>query len=399
MAGIMIDLIKLGERLPREQSGRDSFARYRAQVRSAAIASLAILESGEIDRVYCDLYDDYVVRRNNNGQYRYTFVQVKTRGKQNSSWTISEILGVSTRAKKPSKQAAAQLKESFIGKLLTHTASFGASCEQVVFQTNVNLDDNVTSFYENIAANLFTDKYASLIVDHYNECFKDELTKALIVGDIKKCLEKLIFETDVSHLKEPCLEFDSKVRKKIYDYSEIDLRPLELDQILLKLLDRVEKKSSGLIRNVNEESIDRLASISIEDLLEVLAISKGAYALLRAGEDAKAIKTASSIQRALGDTANDEDTLQYCSSAKILWDAWQRKSRHYLTPIDRARILDPINSIIDSHVDWQGRIKLSSIQQPLKNLLVEIKVDPLFDEISEAALLGAFFSELIKRRT
>ena len=42
----------------REQNGRDSFSRYRAQARSAAMAALSILEGGNIDRVYCDLHDE-----------------------------------------------------------------------------------------------------------------------------------------------------------------------------------------------------------------------------------------------------------------------------------------------------------------------------------------------------
>ncbi len=393
----MNDLVMLGGR-PREQSGRDSFARYRAQVRAAAIASLAILGSGEIDRVYCDLYDDYVVRRNQNGNYRYTFVQVKTRGKQNSNWTVGELLGINTRAKKPSNKTAVQIKDSFLGKLLAHTATFGVNCEKVVFQTNVNLDDNIIDFCDNITSKSFSDKYVSLIISHYNECFKGELKAALIVGDIKICLEKLVFETDVSYLKDPCPEFDSKVRKTVFDYSEIDLRPLELDQILLKLLDRVEKKSSGVIRDVNEASIEKLASIGIDDLLEVMAISKEAYELLKSGNDPKAVKSASLIQRALGAAAQDADTLHYCSIAKMRWDNLQRKSRHYLTPVQRARVLDPINMIIDAHVDWQGQIKLSSIQLPLQNLLAELLVDNIFYEAGEVELLGAFFSELIKRK-
>ena len=393
----MNDLVMLGGR-PREQSGRDSFARYRAQVRAAAIASLAILGSGEIDRVYCDLYDDYVVRRNQSGKYRYTFVQVKTRGKQNSNWTVGDLLGINTRAKKPSTKTAAQIKDSFLGKLLAHTATFGVNCEKIVFQTNVNLDDNIIEFLENINSKMFSDKYVSLIINNYNECFKGELKAALVLGDIKICLEKLVFETDVSYLKDPCPEFDSKVRKTVFDFSEIDLRPLELDQILLKLLDRVEKKSSGVIKDVNGESIDKLASIGIDDLLEVMTISKEAYTLLSSGNDRKAVKSASLIQRALGIAAQDADTLQYCSTAKMRWDKWQRKSRHYLTPMQRAKILDPINLIIDAHLDWQGQIRLSNVQLPIQNLLVELRVDNVLYDVGEVELLGAFFSELIKRK-
>ncbi len=49
---------------PREQNGRDSFERYRLQVRSASIAALTILEGSEIDRIYCDLHDDLALLRN-----------------------------------------------------------------------------------------------------------------------------------------------------------------------------------------------------------------------------------------------------------------------------------------------------------------------------------------------
>jgi hypothetical protein len=62
---------------PREQSGRDSFNRYRAQVRSAAMASLSILEGEDIDKVYCDLHDDFVVRKKESNCYSYVFYQVK----------------------------------------------------------------------------------------------------------------------------------------------------------------------------------------------------------------------------------------------------------------------------------------------------------------------------------
>lgn len=37
---------------PREQVGRDTFLRYRAQILAAALAALEILEGGEVDRVF-----------------------------------------------------------------------------------------------------------------------------------------------------------------------------------------------------------------------------------------------------------------------------------------------------------------------------------------------------------
>ncbi|MES9901811.1 MAG: dsDNA nuclease domain-containing protein [Sedimenticola sp.] len=82
---------------PREQSGRDALGGFRAQARSAALASLSILEGKEVDRVYCDMHDDFVVRINRGGQLFYVFYQVKTNKKQNHNWTLNEVFGLNSR--------------------------------------------------------------------------------------------------------------------------------------------------------------------------------------------------------------------------------------------------------------------------------------------------------------
>lgn len=133
----------LHTRKPREQDGRDSFSRYRAQVRSAAIASLAILEGQNIDRIYCDLHDDFVVRRKEENGFSYTFYQVKTKGKQNHNWSINEIFGLNTRLRNQDKQSPEKIKNSFAGKLLLHTIVFNSYCDSVVFQTNIHNSDEV----------------------------------------------------------------------------------------------------------------------------------------------------------------------------------------------------------------------------------------------------------------
>lgn len=58
---------------PREVAGREAIARFAAQFRAAAYMSLAILENGEIDCVFCDFHEDYVVRRRENQAVRYDF--------------------------------------------------------------------------------------------------------------------------------------------------------------------------------------------------------------------------------------------------------------------------------------------------------------------------------------
>lgn len=65
----VIELV-LGTKKPREQIGRDTFARYKAQIRSAAIAALAILE-GDVDRVYCYLHDGSFGRYHLDGRFSF----------------------------------------------------------------------------------------------------------------------------------------------------------------------------------------------------------------------------------------------------------------------------------------------------------------------------------------
>jgi len=100
----------LATKKPREQKGRDTFSRYKAQVRSAAMASLSILEGKEIDRVYCDLHDDFVIRKKDDQGFSYIFYQVKTKGKQNHNWALNELFGLKSKLKDQSKQETSKIK-------------------------------------------------------------------------------------------------------------------------------------------------------------------------------------------------------------------------------------------------------------------------------------------------
>jgi hypothetical protein len=392
--------LKLHEKPPREQNGRDSFARYKAQVRSAAIAALAILEAKEIDRIYCDLHDDYVIRKNVSSNISYIFTQVKTRAKQNQNWTINDLIGLSATIKDQKKQETPKIKASFIGKLLAHTVVFGDSCNSVVFQTNSNLDDVVGDLFDDISLNDFSSKYAIVLIERFNDCFAVELDgKKLSINDIKVCLRKIVFETDVQHLKEKNTNFDETVRKKIREFSEIDLQISELDQILLKLLDLVEKKSSGVISDLSESSFDDLAGISVSDLLEILSISREAYELLIEGEDDKAIKSASMIQRALTRAGGRADSVEYCSRCKIKWDTWVRKNRLHLSPLDMNSITQLVSELLIGNIGYDGVVLLSKLREPIKSLAKRLEAEGILFDLDTDTLLGGFFSELIKNRS
>jgi len=87
----------LHEVAPREVAGREAIARFAAQFRAAAYMSLAILENDEIDCVFCDFHDDYVVRRKVNQLSLYDFYQVKTKGKLNYQWTQLDVYNIPQR--------------------------------------------------------------------------------------------------------------------------------------------------------------------------------------------------------------------------------------------------------------------------------------------------------------
>ncbi|MDF5962641.1 dsDNA nuclease domain-containing protein [Pseudomonas aeruginosa] len=118
--------MKLHEVTPREQNGRDTIDRFRAQFKAASLESLALLENGEMDRVYCDVHEDYVVKHIVNSKAQYRFVQVKTKSKLNYQYSMLEIFGLK---KSPGRttlnmiwRAASQGSSCFMSKNLAKPA-------------------------------------------------------------------------------------------------------------------------------------------------------------------------------------------------------------------------------------------------------------------------------------
>src|SRR6185295_16849069 len=91
-AGMTVDQIHATP--PRETAGRETVLRFRMQFQAAAYAALEILVGGEVDRVYCDYQDDFVVRRSVAGVVEYHFFQVKTKGKANQQWDVAEVFAL-----------------------------------------------------------------------------------------------------------------------------------------------------------------------------------------------------------------------------------------------------------------------------------------------------------------
>jgi hypothetical protein len=389
----------LETKTPREQSGRDSLSRFRAQVRSAAMASLSILEGQEIDRVYCDLHDDFVVRKNHGSNFSYVFYQVKTQGKQNHNWTLNEVFGLKSSIRNQSKQNTDDIKSSFVGKLLMHTVVFDTCCNSVVFQTNINNDDDIEKLLDDIDKGTFSNHFVNVLIERFNSLFPEKISKELTHEEIKEKLSKLRFETDVQYLKNGDHNFEPLARDQIYAFSEVDLDFYETKEILMKLLELVERKSSEIITELTSESIEKYAGISINDLLSILSISKDAYTCLMDGGDSKAIKSASIIQRTLQSSGAGTQTVVYCSKCKVDWDNWLRMNRHMLLVLDINIIICKISTLLTKLQVNGNSVKLSALKQPITDLIEELKTEGILYDLNEDLVLGAIFSELVRGKS
>jgi hypothetical protein len=386
----------LGSVKPREQAGRDTYDRFRAQTRSAAIAALAILE-GDVDRVYCDLHDDFVVRYKQSNGYKYCFFQVKTKEKSNYNWTINDLFGISTKNTNKTKEpldVIKSIKGSFAGKMLLHTVNFPNSCSEIVFQTNITVDEKSESFINNIISGNFSEKNESILFENFNKIVGDSY-EDLSSEDIKICLSKLKIQQDVQYIKNKDHRFSSYAIDHIYKYSEIDLSRKEQEIIILKLIDLVSEKSSGVISNYNESTIETESAISINDLLNVLSISKAAYEFLKANGDEAAIKSVSIIQRALNSTNADSDQIMFCAKCKVSWDAWWLSNRNNLPEYKLISIKDKVNKTLKNVVSF-NIVDFDKMIKNLENLKDELESNVLLFDLSMEELIGAFFSELSK---
>ena len=121
-----IDTDIILDKVPREIVGRDTVTRFRMQFQAAAYAALEILSGKEVDRVYCDYHDDFVVRRTVDGVVEYHFFQVKTKNKANQQWDVDEVFALKKTGALDTAEKLEAIRKSIAGKLFLHTIEFGA---------------------------------------------------------------------------------------------------------------------------------------------------------------------------------------------------------------------------------------------------------------------------------
>ena len=384
---------KLHEVTPRENSGRDTIARYQAQFRAAAYECLSLLEDDELDRVYCDYQDDYVARLNLDGKHIYNFYQVKTKGKRNYQWTINDIFGLYKKRKTATPE---KIANSFAGKMLLHTIKFNNSCGKVIFLTNVNLDDDVEACLKAVVNHTQENNHYGLLLEHFNEAFPQDIP--LEEGEIIKLLKKLNLEPNVSFLTPDDESFSAIARDTIYKYSEIDLRHSECEEIISNLVTLVEEKSfSKLMPDISEEELDEVAGVGIIEMLDILSISKGAYRHLKEGGDTQAIKTASIIHRLMKQAGASERMIEFASECKVKWDIWFRDKRHSMAEFDLNFLQEKIDQIA---FDWSSKNEeFDQLKENVKDLFKEAMEQAISSSLTKELVLGAVFAAMVRNES
>lgn len=382
---------KLHEVKPREGTGRDTIARYRLQFVAAAYASLEVLEGKEIDRIFCDYHDDFVVRHRKDGQHTYHFYQVKTKEKRNHQWTLVDSFGLNKRAyAAPDKDDLAKIRDSFFGRLLLHTLNFGHACKELSLLTNVNFRDDVEALVTALSNNT-ENLHTKFLIEKFHQIFG--LSSALSAETVRDHLKKLSIKPNTSYVDPGNGDFTGVAREAIYKYSEIDLSHEEAAKIALNFVALVFNKSfKKIMRDITEADLDDLAGVGIDDLLAVLSISKVAYGTLLEGGDERALKSASIIQRRLRKAGAQDSMVEFCTRQKVAWDIWIRDKRHSASELEFNLLQEEVANLARqwNGADWDW------LQRKLDSLAEKMKQTALGTTITPELLIGGVFAMLIK---
>ncbi|NUA32187.1 dsDNA nuclease domain-containing protein [Cupriavidus basilensis] len=377
--------------VPAEDVGRDTVSRFDMQFQAAAYAALQILEGEGIDCVYCDYHDDFVVRKQVDGKTTYHFFQVKTKKKLNHQWTLAEVFALKSRGQKNDAPSLKKVCASFGGKLLMHAVVFDDSCSEATLLSNVHFDDGVVDAVDALRCRLPACAASKFLSENFSAIF------TLSAGDDEKVpafLSKLSLRPAVHYIGKEREAFANAARTAIYRYSEIDLDFYETERIANGLVDLAYRKSRTPLEGVVPEDIAKRVGIELDDLLEILCISRGAYDALQSGVEEKVLKQASLIQRWLKHAGARDDMIEFASRQKANWDIWLRNARHTYLPIDLSLLLDRIDKL---YARWAQ----SGEGFPFLNtLLTELAGEEeilAFEGLDRGLLFGAVSAVVVRR--
>jgi len=379
------------DKAPRETVGRETTNRFRMQFQAAAFAALEILGSKEVDRVYCDYHDDFVVRRRVGDAIEYHFFQVKTKGRLNQQWKIDEVFALSKRGKLDTDEFCAAVRNSIAGKLFIHSIEFGEQCREVTILSNVHFQDDVFEVQEHLAAAKSNRPYITRLIDKFGEIFSPGVP--ISEAQLRAIASKLSL-SQASHIGATLEPFADAARNAIWRHSEIDLHRHEVDEIANSLVSLVESKSCEPIKGLSKDKIELVTGVGLDDLLKVLSISTTVYQTLLDGGDARAIKAASILQRHLKEAGASESMIEAASRAKVDWDVWLRTARHTFAEFDLELLLNKIDTKCRAWIASGGR--LSDLRTGIKEVL-ESDLIEAFPQLDLDLLFGGFCASIVRK--
>jgi hypothetical protein len=373
---------------PREMSGRDTILRFDVQFRAAAYKALEILKGYDIDCVFCDYHEDFVVRtRGPENKVKYEFYQVKTKAKLNTPWGIGDVYGLN----KKKKQDFQKIASSFAGKLLLHTINFKKNCSSVILLSNIYFDDDVEGIADRFKSGNFLADHTKIFFDDFRTIFS--LTSDFPDEAIADCLKKFKLIAAASCAELTGEKFLPIAKDAIFRYSEVDLSHIEATEILIKLLSLIKERSLSRISEVDELTLESHAGVKLDDLLGVLSISPAGYKILLNGGDEQTLKSLSVMQRALDAAGAPKNTIEFFCKAKILWDGWVRKNRHFLDEMAFNILVVKLHDLGRNWIGLGGNVAL--FMEKIKSC-EKTGNSAIDNELTDELLLGGVLSEIVR---
>ncbi|WP_313631832.1 dsDNA nuclease domain-containing protein [Massilia timonae] len=388
---IAMDLIH--EKVPRETVGRETMVRFRMQYQAAAFAALEILKGTEVDRIYCDYHDDFIVRRTVAGVIEYHFFQVKTKGRPNQQWDIGELFALKKTGALDTLVKLDAIRSSIAGKLFLHTIEFGDQCREVTILSNVHFKDEVHDLVADLAAGTSSKKYTRQLIEKFAAIVSPEAP--LSPEQVDAARKKLSLLPNVQYIGDTLEAFGIAAHNAIWKHSEIELHQDEIERIARSLVVLVEERSCAPISGLSKSDIDLATGVGLEDLLNVLSISTQVYNTLQQGGDPAAIKNASILQRKLKEVGATEAMIEAASRAKVSWDVWLRNARHSFPDFTLNLLLDQIDSRCKAWLLAGG--VLADLEEFVQEILDSNSKK--FVALDTDLVFGAFCAAIVRRAT
>lgn len=379
---------------PREIAGRTTVSRFRMQFQAAAFAALEILSGKEVDRVYCDYQEDFVVRRTIHGKVEYHFFQVKTKGRANHQWKLGEVFSLKKIGALDTDEKLDAIRQSMAGKLFVHTVEFGDQCREVTLLSNVHFDEDVYEVVDDLAAGTSSKKYVTEFIGKFAEIVSPK--KPMSVDEAETARKKLTLRGNVPYLGETLDEFGIAAHNAIWKHSEIELHKHEVDEIANSLVTLITKKSCAPIKGLSKSEIDLATGVGLDDLLKVLSISTQVYLNLLAGDDPSVIKAASILQRKLKEAGASNSMIEDASQAKVSWDVWVRSARHTFPDFTFNLLLEEIDRKCKAWLIGGG--VLADLEQFVQDVL-DSSLGKKFATLDTDLVFGAFCASIVRRAT